>query len=419
MQRNGKIVLAFVAIVAACAFSQVKGQDATPLAEQIKSAPPNPGGDVPETAKLEIQRRGHMVQQVGTFSASATDAIADALAPPESDAHRWYFTLITKKGCPPCEALKRDLQSSETLRAWVDLSDPAKSTFHFQERKVEDATQRDWLEGVDAQLRKNGVPCVVIQPPRNGEYGANSTVVAAIHGYSTPTDLDKRLRRAIIAYVEALHRKGGIKHVGENSARGQQPSSPVDPPDGAAEESRKRTLISGGMKQAAPQYNEGGFGQLFGQGGLVGGPPPFTQPRPNNVPSTDWPPFLNQPQPLTPEQIRQILPNAPLAFQSYALTMRLTTPAEVMQVYQQWQAENMQPAKPVTPLGPETCATTSEIVAMVLAVLTVTGAICLFGIGTIWLIVSLFRAHRKNLQNLRMISDRLNAQDSQSQSSQS
>lgn len=202
-----------------------------------------PGANVPPIAEHEIQLRGDMVQELGTTRASEVDAIADALAPPEDDSHKWHFTLITTSNCAPCERLKRDILQAKELKAWIDVDNPKESRVHYQSRRADDPTQADWLRNVKARLDAGGFPAIVIQPPSNSEYGPPSRVVAIVHGYDgKPDALVKTLAGKVKTYVAALYRKGEIKHIGDNSERGggNSPSAiaakppflvPDNPPD--------------------------------------------------------------------------------------------------------------------------------------------------------------------------------------------
>jgi hypothetical protein len=228
MLRIAKMVCCVLALHTLLIAALARGQDEVPPSKIDKAGvEPQPGViDVPELAIWEAIRRGQMVQELGTVTATEQDAIADALAPPEDDSHKWYLTVVTMENCKPCEALKRDFLQSMALKAWVNVDEPAKSNMHYQVRRLEDVTQKDWLAGLKTEIDKGGLPLIVIQPPRNGEYGPNRVVVTVLHGYDgNPDKLSERMRAAITAYVREMNKRGLIKHVGENSVRDTKKST--------------------------------------------------------------------------------------------------------------------------------------------------------------------------------------------------
>ncbi len=201
--------------------------------------------DVPEIATWEALRRGNLVEEIGPVGADDDSYFAEAIAAPPDDSHKWYFTLVTMKGCAPCAKLKQDFETHQLLRAWANLADPAASPTHFQIRQIEDETQRDWLAGISEQLKRGGYPALVIQPPRNGRYGPNKNVAAILHGYDgSPQRYAERLRRSIDLYVSRV----------------------VQPKAGIGDEAVAR-------------------------------PPPFVLPPAHDPPPSDWPPSEPDPTP--------------------------------------------------------------------------------------------------------------------------
>lgn len=263
-------------------------------------------GNLPPIAIHEIERRGNAVRELGSsIQASEADAVIEALAPPASDADKWYVTLVVQPNCPPCERLKADLISSPALKAWVDVQSPKDSHVHYQARNVSDATQAGWLVSLKERLDEGGFPAIVIQPPRSGEYGDAKTVVAMIHGYDgNAKALVAKLRDKVAAYVKTLHKKGLI--------------------------SRKAP--------AADSYV------------AIGGKPPFDVDESKNdplVPSGphDWPP----PQMLTLAQIQAAVPKADSDFilQTLAAQELAKQPFTIEDVQQAWKEESkLVPADP-------------------------------------------------------------------------
>lgn len=301
---------------------------AAPLqAQEVKE------GDVPELAIWESLRRGAMVQELGTTTAGEIDIIADALAPPEDDSHKWFVTLVTQDKCESCELLKAAFIKKEELRAWVNVDEPAKSTTHYQVRRVEDVTQKDWLKGLQPEIQKGGFPLLVIQPPRNGEFGPNKTVVAVLHTFDGDcAKYSQRMRDAITAYVREMSRRGLITHIGDNQRRAAKPSS------GAKG-------ITGGAKEEIESKLKGGAAQD------TGAPPPFSIP-PNRVnpfaPSgpVDFPPS-NVSRAFTPEQIKMMIPNAPPEFVLQAVAQQVGDAQTLLMLWQAYGGG--QPANPTNP----------------------------------------------------------------------
>lgn len=316
------------------------------VADEIAKATA-PDSDVPEIAEWEIQRRGNMVQETGTIRASDVDIIADALAVPEDDSHKWFINVVTTDGCKYCDKLKYDIINSDVFRAWINVDEPTKSTCHYQVRDINDRTQADWFAGIKSHLSKGGFPAVVIQPPKNGEYGPNKTVVAIFHGYAgDPEKTTFEWRNAIIRYVQTLQQRKQIGHTGNNATR-----------SGIAR--------AGGMQQS---------GDVIGQTGDVGAPPPFSVPNTNNPfqPSPDsnnnWPP-APQPQCFTIEQIKLMIPTAPPEFIMQCLQAKVCDTNTLMQHWQLWQQAHPN-ASTVAPLvNPITPPSTNTVMQLLLLML--------------------------------------------------
>lgn len=171
--------------------------------------------DVPDTAIHEIARRGSHVEQTGTIRSGL---MAEALAPPIDDSAKWFLTLVYRPNEQQSMALKQVIETSPAMRAWVHVREPSHSTLHYQVRSIDDGTQRDWLRNLQPAIQKNGLPCVVIQPPHNGRFGKNETIVKMLHGVPAGASLKEQgealsvcLRDGIVAYVQAIERpRGGI-----------------------------------------------------------------------------------------------------------------------------------------------------------------------------------------------------------------
>lgn len=228
--------------------------------------------DVPESARREILRRGNMVQMTGTIQADG-GLMAAAFAPPGDDSHKWFITLVGKPGESGFEAMRQMIASNkeEELLAWIDAAHAAHSTTHYQVRSIDDPTQKDWLAGLKPAIDKYGLPVVVLQPPRTGQFGPPATIVKAIHGRHPAKELSELLRDGVITYVKRLEQQtlqAGIRQ--------DDRASSVPPPFNVAPQ---------------PPVNQ----------------QPLQPAQPNNLP-VDWPP--SDPKPLTMEQIKVACPGA-------------------------------------------------------------------------------------------------------------
>jgi len=157
--------------------------------------------DVPDVAPREIARRGNQVELTGTIRSGL---MAAALAPPEDDSAKWFVTLVYQPGEPVSEKLRKTIQEDRDIRAWVDFKDPLHSFTHYQERAITDPLQRDWLAGLSQAIERYGLPMVVIQPPRNNQFGPPATIVKCVHGDHSGKDLSAKIREGIVTYVTTI-----------------------------------------------------------------------------------------------------------------------------------------------------------------------------------------------------------------------
>jgi hypothetical protein len=153
-------------------------------------------------AQHEINRRGPAVERVSAgYEASGQSLLLEAIKPPDSDAHKWFVTLITSPNCEPCERLKRDFASAPELRAWANPADHKDSFTHFNIVSVADATQGWRYHKVSGKA----TPAIVIQPPLNGAWGDPRNCLEPIEGYGgNPAQLAVTIRQRIADYIEQL-----------------------------------------------------------------------------------------------------------------------------------------------------------------------------------------------------------------------
>lgn len=179
---KGFIVSLLVLVFASSAFGQM----------------PQPGQS-PQVDMDEVYRRGDMVVRAGDgIRADGDQAFTDALGAPADDSGKWFITIIKDVNCVPCQKLERDLAESEHLKAWANIKDAKASWSHCSIYWANDPLQKfRW-----ANIKVNGYPTVLLQPPRNRQFGDPSTVVAQVTGYTTPQALAKQLREAMSAYMK-------------------------------------------------------------------------------------------------------------------------------------------------------------------------------------------------------------------------
>lgn len=122
---------------------------------------------VPDVAEHEISRRGSHVEQTGTIRSGL---MAAALSPPADDSAKWFVTLVVRHDRASA-AMQSTIANDPAMKPWVNTAEPAKSMTHYQVRFIEDATQANWLEALRPALAQSGVPLIVLQPPKNGQFG--------------------------------------------------------------------------------------------------------------------------------------------------------------------------------------------------------------------------------------------------------
>lgn len=146
------------------------------------------GQGVAQRAYADIQRRGDSVEYVsGVYSQSLT--------PPPDDSNQFFISVLASRSCAPCKRLLHDFQSDPALqqyRAWS----------HFNVFYAEDETQHwRWR-----QINIKAYPTVLIQPPRNGQYGKPSTVVLQLDGYDGDAErLARTIQAGVVRYIASVN----------------------------------------------------------------------------------------------------------------------------------------------------------------------------------------------------------------------
>jgi len=148
--------------------------------------------------RAEIRRLGDTVQHIdGKHQGNAVDAFIEAMRPPESDADKWFISVISTQGCAPCAELKQAWRKNPWLLALADPGDPKASWAHYTEYDDSDKSQVWRFE----ELQIDAFPTVVVQPPRSGKYGDASTVVFQNTYNGKPQDLAGQIVASIKRYM--------------------------------------------------------------------------------------------------------------------------------------------------------------------------------------------------------------------------
>jgi thioredoxin-related protein len=99
------------------------------------------------------------------------------------DSSKWFITLLIADGCPHCERLRRDFAQHPQLKAIVDTGARQKSWAHWNVCAMEDSVQSRRFKATHSSVKIQGYPTLLVQPPRNGQYGNSQAIVLQKTGY--------------------------------------------------------------------------------------------------------------------------------------------------------------------------------------------------------------------------------------------
>lgn len=206
------------------------------------------GVDVPDTARMEVARRGAMVEVVDqNVHDEGIAATAEALAVPADDSNKWFLTVIVGPNCAPCERLKKDLETSPELEKWVKLErikqaggkellqSTDESFLHVNFEAPRDPLRPERFAGI----KITAYPTILIQTPLDGKWGKPGLVVNQRNGYDgKPELLEEFIRRSIEDYSKQYakegHRASGAsfpeRAEGEAQGEGARAGDAVAPP---------------------------------------------------------------------------------------------------------------------------------------------------------------------------------------------
>ena len=187
--------------------------------------------------QAEVTRRGDMVEYTADgnicYGTGADALYAEAVEPPESDADKWFVSVVTTANCKGCVKLKAAWRRNPWLLAIANPADAESSWAHYREYSTSDRSQR-WRF---AKLNIKTYPTVIVQPPRSKKYGDPTTVVFQGVYQSKPKELASRITGAIKQYIQKLPKAEAA------ASRGGRRELPLqgDSEDGAAAPTRSRS----------------------------------------------------------------------------------------------------------------------------------------------------------------------------------
>lgn len=187
--------------------------------------------DPPQVDQAEVMRLGDTVQHVGnhTQGEAYADAFVAAMSPPESDADKWFISVLSMQRCAACERLKREWATNEWLLALGNPADPDNSWAHYTVYDKDDESQAYRFENIEV----TAYPTILVQPPRSGRYGDASTVVYQGVYQGDPERLARAISSAIRRYIARLQSLPGLTQVGQAVAVQSDPPwqpVPIDDP---------------------------------------------------------------------------------------------------------------------------------------------------------------------------------------------
>jgi hypothetical protein len=116
-------------------------------------------------------------------------AQSSAVDLPPNDTGKFFVTIYSQPGCVACDKLVQDWKNSPSLKAFAVPDHPSQSWAHFTIIKPDSALAANFK---NANPPINQVPTIVVQPPKNGDYGPETTTIFRKTGYEgKPGDTDR------------------------------------------------------------------------------------------------------------------------------------------------------------------------------------------------------------------------------------
>ena len=189
-----------------------------------------------EVNRAEVQRLGDTVQHIdGKYQGNAVDAFIEAMQPPESDADKWFISVISTQGCAACAELKQAWRENPWLLALADPEDPQASWAHYTEYDEADKSQAWRFEN----LQFDAFPTIVVQPPRSGRYGDAGTVVFQNTYKGNPRELAGQIVASVKQYVGKIAPQVQIVSTAPAAAYGQNCTPPWNPTPDTDQDDRR------------------------------------------------------------------------------------------------------------------------------------------------------------------------------------
>jgi len=160
-----------------------------------------------EVDQAEIRRCGDMVELVAGRESTAAGAVSEAMAPPADDADKFFISIIRAAADDVSDQLLEDWDRSPWLRSLAIPHDLA-SWSHCTVFTAGDQSQ-DWRW---SDIDLEGLPTILVTPPRSGIYGDPSTVIYQSDGYDGDSrQLATDISDTIKTYVENHARSQGLE----------------------------------------------------------------------------------------------------------------------------------------------------------------------------------------------------------------
>ena len=156
--------------------------------------------DKPQVDRDSVLRMGNSVQIIdGTYRSDNDFLFGQVMGPPPDDNGKWFISVVAKRDDAASLKLKADWSSSPDLMALArpNLNEQKESWSHFNWYLSDDKSQSFRFE----KLQIANHPTVLVQPPRNGQYGDPKTIVYQGVYQGDPKKQADAIRNSIRRYL--------------------------------------------------------------------------------------------------------------------------------------------------------------------------------------------------------------------------
>lgn len=186
--------------------------------------------DSEEVVREEIIRRGDLVEHV-TGDIHEADPLVAAISQiaadvPRIETDKFHLSVVTKKDCPACDALKKQWETDAVLRAYAVPESPSDSWAHLTIYDYDDKLQQwRWTPGPSNPnpVKISGFPTIMLQPPRNGQWGDPSTVIYKCVYEGDSQKFSREMNAALKRYVALQQQR---QRVAQPDQLGQASNAP-------------------------------------------------------------------------------------------------------------------------------------------------------------------------------------------------